>query len=242
MSTRPPQRLLQSIMRGGGRTGLATQALLVANLIWFLYMFMQGAGLYSPDPRLLIRFGALFEPLVYQGELWRLLSCQFVHVGLMHLGFNMYVLFALGRDLEMIYGHAPYLWIYLFSGVGGALASLAAHPITFSAGASGAIFGLAGSALAFHLRLKNPVLKTMFARWRNSLLTFIGYNAIFGFIIPGIDNFAHFGGLVSGFLMALMVAAPEGTASEAWLRLGAGVALGGIAIFAIGHLLGLPLV
>lgn len=239
---RHPQgmRLVQEVMRDG-KTGYITQSLIIINIVWFIYMTVAGVSPYRPDPRLLVRFGALFGPLVYQGDLWRLISCQFVHIGLLHIGFNMYVLYAIGRDLEVLLGRLPFLWIYLFAGTCGALASLWAHPISLSAGASGAIFGLAGSAIAFYFRLHHPILKQFFLRWRNSLLLFLFYNAIFGFIVPGIDNFAHMGGLVSGFVMAYLITSPEGSETERWTRIGLGLGLGLLFLCLASQWLGLPL-
>jgi rhomboid protease GluP len=211
------------------------------NLVWFLYMTVAGVSLTSPDPMLLVRFGALYGPLVYQGDLWRLLSCQFVHIGFMHIGFNMYVLYAIGRDLENIYGRVAFLLIYLFAGTFGALASLWAHPISLSAGASGAIFGLAGATLSFYLRLREPLLKNLFLRWRNSLLLFVIYNGIFGLIIPGIDNYAHFGGLAGGFIMGYIISSPEGSDSERHIRTTVGIVVGAVFLYSMAKLLGLPI-
>lgn len=233
-------QLVEQLIRGGGKLGPVTQSLILMNIVWFVYMTAAGVSLYQPDPRLLVRFGALFGPLVYQGELWRLVSCQFVHIGLLHIGFNMYVLYSLGRDLEIRLGHLPFLWIYLFAGTAGALASLWAHPVSLSAGASGAIFGLAGAAIAFYLRLHQPILKQFFTRWRNSLLLFIFYNAVFGFIVPGIDNFAHLGGLAAGFAMGYVVVSPEGSETEVWIRQAAGLAAALAFLYFCGQFLGLP--
>ncbi len=240
--SRNPQ-LYQKIqhLASGGPMGLVTQSLLLINAVWFIYMTVAGVSLTRPDPLLLARFGALFGPFVYQGEIWRLLSCQFVHIGLIHLGFNMYVLFAFGKDLEVIYGPWHFLWVYLFAGTCGAMASLWAHPVGLSAGASGAIFGLAGAALAFYLQLRDTTLKSLFVRWRNSLLMFVGYNALFGMIVPGIDNWAHFGGLLGGFLMGLITGVGDKDNPQSWFRLFLGLGVGLGSLYAIGMGLGVPL-
>lgn len=232
--------ILQRVQRGG-KLGPVVQSLLIMNVIWFLYMTTAGVSLYNPDPMMLVRFGALYGPLVYAGESWRLLSCMFVHIGILHIGFNMFVLYMIGRDLEVLYGHLAFLWIYLFSGLCGAFASLFFHPYSLTAGASGAIFGVAGAAISFYLRLRQPVLKNVFLRWRNSLLAFIAYNIVFGLLIPGIDIFAHFGGLIAGFAMGFVVAAPEGTQSENQIRLLAGVVLGAALLYGLAIWLGVPM-
>ena len=241
MPTTPRAHHILQRVQQGGKLGPVVQSLLIMNVVWFVYMTTAGVSLYKPDPMLLVRFGALYGPLVYSGETWRLLSCIFVHIGLLHIGFNMFVLYMIGRDLEVLYGHAAFLWVYLFSGLCGALGSLFFHPYSLTAGASGAIFGLAGAALSFYLRLREPMLKNVFVRWRNSLLAFVVYNIIFGFLIPGIDIFAHFGGLIAGFAMGFVVAAPEGTQTENQIRLVIGIVAGGALLYGIAVWMGVPI-
>lgn len=233
-------QLIYKVMQGR-RLGPVTQALMIMNVVWFVYMTAAGVNPARPDPLLLVRFGALFGPLIYEGETWRLVSYMFVHIGLLHIGFNTYVLYALGRDLEVLYGRIPFIIIYFFAGLCGGLASLWAHPVTLSAGASGAIFGLAGAAISFYFRLHDPTLKRIFARWKNSLLLFIGYNVVFGLMIPGIDNFAHMGGLISGFVMGYIIASPEASEQEGLTRISLGLVFGVGVLYAIGRTLGLSL-
>jgi rhomboid protease GluP len=202
------------------------KTLITLNVGWFLFMTVSGVDMFSPDPRLLVRYGAMFGPYVYQGETWRLFSCQFVHIGLIHLAFNMYVLYAIGRDLEIIYGMPAFILIYLFSGTCGSLASLWAHPEGLMAGASGAIFGVVGAAVAFYLRLHDPALKKIFVRWAKSMGMFIVYNTIFGLMVPGIDHYAHTAGLVAGFGMGYLVASLSGKQNDQYVRLLLGLLFG----------------
>jgi rhomboid protease GluP len=144
--------------------------------------------------------------LTFSGEWWRLLTCVFVHGGLLHIAFNMWCLWNLGALCESLYGRWTYVSIYLICGVGASLASAAWHPYVPSVGASGAIFGLAG-ALITALKLGEfSVPRSALSGTLRSLGAFVVYNLIFGAIIPGIDNTAHIGGLVTGLIVGALIA------------------------------------
>lgn len=137
----------------------------------------------------------LYGPLVRLGEYYRLFTCMFLHADIVHLFFNCYALYILGPQLESYMGRGKYIIIYLFAGIMGSLLSitLSQNP---SLGASGAIFGIMGSLLYFgyHYRLYlGGVLKSQ-------LIPLIVLNLMYGFIVPGIDNFGHIGGLIGGIL------------------------------------------
>ena len=147
---------------------------------------------------ILALMGAKVNPWIAAGEYWRLLSPVFLHGGLDHLAFNLYALVVWGRVLEAMYGRAKYLAIYLIAGVFGNLCSYVFSPY-LAVGASGAIFGLFGALLYF--RKKDKIaFNAMFGM---QVLLIIGFNLFYGFIRTGIDNFAHIGGLLGGFLAAL---------------------------------------
>lgn len=141
---------------------------------------------------------SVYGPLIRLGEYYRLLTGVFLHGNLFHLLFNCYAIWIIGSQIESFMGKTKYLIIYLFSGIMGSLFS-----ITFSnyasIGASGAVFGLLGSMLYFgyHYRiyLGNVI--------RSQIIPLIIFNLAFGFIISGIDNFAHIGGLVGGTLITV---------------------------------------
>ena len=166
------------------------------NILIFLLMSVAGG---STNQDILIRFGAKVNTLVKDGQVWRLITSAFIHIGILHLGFNMYALWTLGPLAEEIFGHWRFLTIYLLSAVGGATASYLFSP-DLSAGASGAIFGLLGALLANSWRHRQL--------WHNglglNLLVVIGVNLFFGLIQPGIDNYAHLGGLLVGLLNSLL--------------------------------------
>jgi len=178
-----------------------TYALLAINVLVWLAMTAAGG---STNTAVLIRFGAKVNLLIAQGQVWRLLTSMFLHIGLMHLFFNSYALFAFGIEVERLYGSARFLAIYLLAGLYGSLVSFALGP-NLSAGASGAIFGLLGVMVAF-FRLH----REMFGEWGRqrllSLLGVAGFNLVLGFTVPGIDNLAHLGGLLSGAVLGWLLA------------------------------------
>ena len=174
-----------------------TYILLIINLVVFLLMTLAGG---STDQRILIAFGAKVNTLIQAGEIWRLLTSTFIHIGFMHLAFNLYALWVLGPFVEKRLGHWRFLIIYILSGLGGSIASFLFSP-ALSAGASGAIFGLLGALLYYSL--KRPSL------WKSglgmNLIIVILINFGFGLTQPGIDNFAHLGGLISGTITCIIL-------------------------------------
>ena len=179
-----------------------TYIFLVINVgVWLLmtaYGASKGLGLNGSESTLiLVLFGAQVNGLVAAGEYWRLLSSMFIHIGIMHLLFNSYALYILGQDVERLYGSARFVVIYLLSGLGGSLAFYLLGDNVPSAGASGAIFGLIGTEIAFLW-----VHRDKFGRRRLlNLLVVAGFNLMLGATIPQINNIAHVGGLVTGLLL-----------------------------------------
>jgi len=171
--------------------------LMSINLIVFLLMTLAGG---STDQRILIAFGAKVNSLIQAGEIWRFLTSTFIHIGFMHLIFNLYALWSLGPFIEERFGHWRFLTIYILSGLGGSVASFL-FSSALSAGASGAIFGLLGAALYYSL--KRPSL------WKSglgmNLVLVILINFGFGLTLPGIDNFAHLGGLFMGIISSILL-------------------------------------
>jgi membrane associated rhomboid family serine protease len=153
-----------------------------------------------------IQWGANVGALTFSGEWWRLLTNVFVHGGLLHIGFNMWCLWNLGALCESLYGRWSYATIYLICGIGASLTSAAWNPYRASVGASGAIFGLAG-ALITALKLGEfSVARSALSGTLRSLGAFVVYNLIFGFALPGIDNTAHIGGLITGLILGALIA------------------------------------
>jgi rhomboid protease GluP len=177
--------------------GLIALNILIAGLL-YLYSMQSGTSYEE----LLHQFGAKMNVNILQGEYWRFFTPVFLHANLVHLAINCYSLYAVGASVEKIFGKARFLAVYFTAGILGNLLSFAFSPNS-SVGASGAIFGLLGALLYFGL--EKPVLfKRAFGY--NVLVT-IFINLVYGFSKSGIDNYAHIGGLIGGFLASGTVAA-----------------------------------
>src|SRR6202167_5744420 len=156
---------------------VVTQAIFGINVAVFIAMALAGVSMLdNPSGQDLVHWGANFGPLTVSGQWWRLLTCVFVHGGLLHIAFNMWCLWNLGQLCESLYGRWTYAAIYLICGLGASLASAAWHPYIPSVGASGAIFGLAG-ALITALKLGEfSVPRAALSGTLRSLGAFVVYN------------------------------------------------------------------
>jgi rhomboid protease GluP len=175
--------------------------LLAAQIVMFLFLEFKGG---SENTLTLIEYGAKFNPFIFGGEWWRFITPIFLHIGLLHLLMNSFALYYLGPMVEKMYGSIRFLFIYLFSGFTGVLGSFLFSP-TVSAGASGAIFGCFGALLYLGNIHRQLFLRTM----GYNIIAVIMVNLIFGFVVPGIDNAGHIGGLVGGYLAASIVSLPK---------------------------------
>ena len=184
---------------------VVTYGLIAVNLLAFVAMMASVYPESSPSLKTLIRWGANYGPQTLAGQWWRLFSCVFVHAGILHLFFNLWVLRDLGRLVERFTGNFAFLLLYLFAGTLGSIASLYTHPEVTSVGASGAIFGLLGATLAFVVRCRGLVPREVLKALWASGSAFLVFNLAFGVMIPGIDVAAHVGGLVGGFLGGFVV-------------------------------------
>lgn len=181
---------------------IITYSIIAINIIVFILMYILGNG--STDPYTLIKFGANYRGSVINHEFYRLITCAFIHIGFMHLTLNTYSLYVIGVQLESYFGKLKYIIIYLFSAITASLMSVILTD-SISAGASGALFGLLGALLYFgyHYRVfLGGVLKSQ-------IIPLIIVNLAFGFMMSGIDNAAHIGGLIGGFLIAMAVGVPN---------------------------------
>ncbi len=177
-----------------------TPILIYINIGVYLLMALSGLGFLSFKGEDLYNWGANYGPSTKDGQWWRLLTSMFLHGGLMHLMANMYGLLFVGIFLEPLLGRTKYLLGYLVTGLIASVASIWWYEATVSVGASGAIFGLYGIFFAF-LLLK--IFPPDFAKsFLASTAVFIGFNLLMG-LKGGIDNAAHIGGLLSGFIIGL---------------------------------------
>jgi len=175
---------------------LVTYILIAINVAVFAYSTI------NPS---IVDAGAQINPLVAQGEYWRIFTGMFLHANILHIGFNMLSLFFVGRAIEVYYGKWRYLAIYLLSGIAGGILYFFTSPGGTAIGASGAIFGVFGALGVFYLvnrRSLGAYGRGAIGNW----LFWIGLNLVFGLTDPNIALFAHIGGLVLGMLIAFALA------------------------------------
>lgn len=153
---------------------------------------------------MLVGFGAKVNDLIDQGQYWRLITCIFLHIGLLHLFFNNYALWIIGQEIERFYGSSRFVLIYLLTGMAGSTASYLFSP-SDSAGASGAIFGLFGVMVTFPYRYRKEIPDALRKGIIRSMLPVILLNLGLGFTVPMIDQSAHIGGLAAGVALALVI-------------------------------------
>lgn len=183
----------------------ATRVLIASNLVVFLAMIVYGYLQYgdfngTENSDVLITFGAKYTPLIVAGQYWRLFTAMFLHIGIMHILFNLYSLYSLGTLAESYFGHTRFLVIYIVGGLFGSLASYALS-LSLSAGASGAIFALAGAITVYFMIYR----ENFGARGRallQNMLVVIAINIFLGLSSSGIDNWGHLGGLLGGAAVA----------------------------------------
>ncbi|AHF06925.1 protease [Desulfitobacterium metallireducens DSM 15288] len=173
-----------------------TIILAAINIIVFSLMTLAGG---STNTKNLILFGAKVNELILQGQVWRLFTSMFIHIGFLHLAFNIYALWILGSFSEERFGRWRFLFIYLLSGLAGSVTSFL-FTDALSAGASGAIFGILGALVPYSW--KNPRLwKSGFGK---NLVVIIAINLGIGLIQPQIDIYAHLGGLLIGLAIGFL--------------------------------------
>lgn len=180
---------------------IATPILIDINILVFILMVASGVGVFEPGTLALLKWGADFGPLTLTGDWWCTVTCNFIHIGGFHLAMNIYAFMFVGLFLEQLIGSRRMFASYLLTGLCSAVFSLYMHAETISAGASGAIFGLYGIFLAF--LLFHGIAKEQRKALLTSILIFVGYNLVYG-MKEGIDNAAHIGGLLSGFLLGIV--------------------------------------
>lgn len=182
---------------------ICTVALIVINIAVFFILTMFGD---TEDAVFMLQHGAMYEPNIIEGhEYYRIFTCLFLHFGITHLLNNMVLLGALGWNLELEIGKVRFVIIYFASGIIGNIVSLF-YDLTLeqpavSAGASGAIFGLMG-ALLYVVIANRGRLGRLSGR---GMLVMVILSLYFGLTSTGVDNLAHIGGLVSGFMLAVLL-------------------------------------
>lgn len=182
-------------------------ALIVVNIVVFLWIELGGS---SEDTVWMVEHGAMFGPFVLErGEYYRVFTAMFLHFGVSHLMNNMLILFVLGTYLEKAFGQLKYLIFYLLCGISANVCSLwyymRREPMTVSAGASGAIFGVMGGLLWAVIRNKGHLegFNTRQLFFMLLLSLYLGFNSI------GVNNVSHITGILTGFLLAVILYHPK---------------------------------
>lgn len=184
-----------------------TVLLILINTLIFLVVEFTGG---SENGQHMLECGVAYAPLILeQGQWYRLFSSMFLHFGAPHLINNMLVLFVLGQRLEPVTGKIKFFLIYIFGGLGGNMLSLFfdmyAGNASLSAGASGAVFAVMGGMIYVIIRHRGRVADLTVRQ----MLIMAAFSLYFGFASEGVDNVAHIGGLLSGFLIAVILYHPR---------------------------------
>ena len=180
-----------------------TYALIALNVVIWLIMTMAGG---TTDSDVLIKFGAMeTRKIVINHQYFRLFTAMFIHIGFSHLIYNMFSLYIFGSRIERYLGIKNFMDIYIISGLMGSLTSLLAAAIigkvVIAAGASSAIFGLEGAAFALALKSGKNIGELS----AYTIFIIMATGLLMGYVMPNIDNYAHVGGLITGFLLTLRV-------------------------------------
>lgn len=181
-----------------GSDPTVTYVLIALNVMAFVGSLAGGGAVAERGGGSVIDHGALFGPAIADGEFWRLITSGFLHAGLIHIGFNMYLLYILGTMLEPAIGRARFLALYFTSLLGGSLGALLINPDSLTVGASGAVFGLMGGAVVI-MRARG------FDPMASGIPMLIGLNLLITFVFPGISIGGHIGGLAAGVVAAYVL-------------------------------------
>ncbi|MDO4580278.1 MAG: rhomboid family intramembrane serine protease [Acinetobacter sp.] len=196
-----------------------TALLIALNIGVFAWQILTGVDASQPSTRDAILWGADYAPLTFLEQPQRLFSSMFFHFGMIHLMLNMWALYIFGSVAEQLFGRLYFLGLYILAGLMGSLLSgylqiqdslqILAHGLTspdllpsVSAGASGAVMGLGASLTVLSLLPRLP--KQRFLLDKKTLLLVMGLNLFMGFMISGINNAAHIGGMVMGAALAAL--------------------------------------
>lgn len=209
------ERNLRAILRGDSSagTGSATRVLIAINLLLFGLMVLKGLSsglglstLLNPNAYLLIHAGAQYWPLVLsEGEWWRCITYAFTHGGLIHIAFNMIVLYQVGPLIEEEIGTVRFIILYVLTALTATFAGLAWQVLYIRhwvpvVGASGSLFGLIGFAVSYYHRVGGSMAHNV----RNFMLRWAVIAFVFGLLV-GADNAGHLGGAIGGALFGLVL-------------------------------------
>ncbi|SKA83891.1 rhomboid protease GluP [Clostridium sp. USBA 49] len=179
---------------------IITYCIISLNIIIYIVTAILSKNIFYSDINVLIHLGAKYNPYIRQGQFYRLITCMFLHGGIVHLVLNMYSLYSIGPLVEKLYGKIKYIIIYFVSGIMSSLFSFMFSQ-GVSIGASGAIFGLLGTIFVFAIKMKEIVGKDFL----RNITSVIIANLILGLTISNIDNFGHLGGIIGGIISGYLL-------------------------------------
>jgi membrane associated rhomboid family serine protease len=205
---------------GTRRVNPVTIGLIALNVGVYLAEIATGGNASNGTGNTIYYHGALFGPLVANGDWWRLFTSAFLHYGPIHLGLNMWALYIAGTLLERVIGSWRFAMLYLVSGIAGSAGALLLSFNSPTVGASGAIFGVFGALLVLERRQHIST--------GGQILGLVVLNLVLSFAVPGISIGGHIGGLIAGIVLMLLLLAVR--RNPAVYSLAAGVAVGAIAI------------
>ncbi len=215
-----------------GRLPLLTLALSLANLAVFLLELRGG----PVDTATMVAFGAKAGPLLHDlGELWRLLTANFVHRDWAHIGFNLFVLFHFGAALENAYRPLDYLYVLLAAALGTTALSYTMTDAV-SAGASGMAYGMLGGAMVFGLKYRRILPERYRTVLGGAVVPTVLVFLYIGWTSSGVDNWGHVGGLLAGALATaplrprLLGDAPRGRRLVLWRIVPLAAVVGGLVL------------
>jgi membrane associated rhomboid family serine protease len=191
-----------------GHRPWVSAAIVAINIVIFAVMAISTKKIGRFTPPELLAWGANFGPLTVNGQWWRAFTALFVHFNVLHLVVNMWAFWNVGRLTERLYGSGALAFLYVAAGILASLSSIAWDPSLSSVGASGAIFGVFGAFLAFLGRQRRQIPAVIVRKHWISTAAFVLFNLASSAIQPGIDNAAHVGGLLGGFVLGLILARP----------------------------------
>lgn len=199
---------------------IATYILLAIQIVVFLLETVNGG---SENYRTLFNYGAKMNDAVVAGQWWRLITPMFVHIGITHILFNSFALYYAGTQLENIFGHFKFTFVYFAAGIMGNLASFAfGDDMVISAGASTGIFGLFAAYIALaYLNKSNAYMRTLGSQF----MTLIVINIVMDLFMSGIDMWGHIGGTIGGLLATVIVSKKISENQNILLRIGSSLVL-----------------
>jgi membrane associated rhomboid family serine protease len=191
-----------------GNKPWVTGAIVAINVVIYVTMAIATRKFGQFTVPELLAWGANLGPLTVNGQWWRVFTALFVHFNLSHLAINMWALWNVGRLTERLFGSATLAFLYVGGGILASLSSIAWDPSLSTVGASGAIFGVFGAFLAFLSRQRKQIPAVIVRKHWISTAVFVLFSLVNGAIQPGIDNAAHVGGLLCGFVLGYILARP----------------------------------